>query len=166
MKFIESDIFIKLIDVTLRAYARVMFQNNSLTGLLFFIAIFIGAYDEGHSTIAYGSVLGTVVATLTSLTVNDRKSWQAGLYSYNGCLVGVALLVFLEMNPLAWGCIIPSSIISVVSTISIANILKTWKISVLTAPFFITWIILFASYAFSNLHNGGIPHPSQPHQFC
>ncbi|EFK0327970.1 TPA: urea transporter [Escherichia coli] len=166
MKLVESNIFIKFIDVTLRAYAQVMFQNNSLTGLLFFIAIFIGAYNEGHPAIAYGSVLGTTVATLTGLTVNDHKSWRAGLYSYNGCLVGIALPVFLEMSPLAWGFVVLGSIISVIFTACISNILQTWKVTVLTAPFvFTTWIILFASYAFSNLHNGGIPHPSQPHQF-
>ncbi|HBA9513304.1 TPA: urea transporter [Escherichia coli] len=166
MKLVGSNIFIEFIDVTLRGYAQVMFQNNPLTGLLFFTAIFIGAYDEGHPAIAYGSVLGTVIATLTGLTVHDRKSWQAGLYSYNGCLVGVALPNFLEMSPLVWGCIVLGSIISVVSTLCIANILKTWKVAVLTAPFvFTTWIILFASYAFSNLHNGGLPHPSFPHQF-
>ncbi|EPC0237229.1 urea transporter [Escherichia albertii] len=165
MKLVESNIFIEFIDVTLRGCAQVMFQNNPLTGLLFFTAIFIGAYDGGHPAIAYGSILGTVIATLTGLTVHDRKSWQAGLYSYNGCLVGVALPIFLEITPLVWGCIILGSIISVLSTLCIANILKTWKVAALTAPFvFTTWIILLASYTFSNLHNGGLPHPSFPHQ--
>jgi len=166
MNFVESNIFIKFIDVTLRGYAQVMFQNNPLTGLLFFTAIFIGAYDEGRSVIAYGSILGTVVATLMGVIVHDRKSWQAGLYSYNGCLVGVALPVFLEMSPLAWGFIVLGSIISVIFTACISNILQTWKVTVLTAPFvFTTWIILLASYAFSNLYNSGLPHPSLPHQF-
>ncbi len=166
MRFVESNIFIEFIDVTLRGCAQVMFQNNSLTGLLFFAAIFFGAYDKGHPAVAYGCVLGTVVATLTGLIVRDRKSWQAGLYSYNGCLVGIALPTFLEMSPLVWGGIVLGSIISVVSTLCISDILRPWKISALTAPFvFTTWVILLASYAFSNLHNVGLPHPSFPHQF-
>ncbi len=166
MKLVKSNIFIEFIDVTLRGCSQVMFQNNPLTGLLFFAAIFIGAYGEGHPAVAYGGVLGTVVATLTGLTVRDRKSWRVGLYGYNGCLVGVALPTFLEMSPLVWGCIVLGSIISVVSTLCIADILKTWKVAALTAPFvFTTWTILLASYAFSSLHNGGLPHPSFPYQF-
>lgn len=165
IKLVESNIFIEFIDVTLRGYAQVMFQNNPLTGLLFFVAIFIGAYSEDLPAVAYGCMLGTVVATLTGLTVRDRKSWRVGLYGYNGCLVGIALPTFLEMNSLAWGCIVLGSIISVVFTLCIADILKTWKVAALTAPFvFTTWIILLASYAFSNLHNGGLPPPAFPHQ--
>ena len=38
------------IDVTLRGCAQVMFQNNPLTGLLFFAAIFVGAFAEGSNT--------------------------------------------------------------------------------------------------------------------
>lgn len=165
MKLVESNILIEFIDVTLRGCAQVMFQNNPLTGLLFFAAIFIGAYGEGHPVVAYGCVLGTIVATLTGLTVRDRKSWRVGLYGYNGCLVGVALPTFLEMNSLVWGCIVLGSIVSVISTRCIADILKTWKVAALTAPFvFTTWIILLASYAFSNLHSDELPLPSFPHQ--
>lgn len=84
----NSNVFIEFIDTTLRGCAQVMFQNNPLTGLFFFIAIFIGAYGEGNPAVAYGCVLGTLVATLTGLSIRDRKSWRSGLYGYNGCLVG------------------------------------------------------------------------------
>lgn len=78
--YTEINPAVRFIDVTLRGCAQVMFQNNPLTGLIFFIAIFIAAYGEGNPAAAYGCVLGTVVATFTGMFVNDRTSWLAGLY--------------------------------------------------------------------------------------
>ncbi|CNI20416.1 urea transporter [Yersinia pekkanenii] len=160
----SSNVFIEFIDTTLRGCAQVMFQNNPLTGLFFFIAIFVGAYGEGNPAVAYGCVLGTVVATLTGLTMRDRKSWRLGLYGYNGCLVGAALPTFLVATPVVWACIVLGSIVSVIVMVCIADILKTWKVAALTAPFVLTtWMILLASYAFAGLHSGGLPAPALPH---
>ncbi|EPY6796751.1 urea transporter [Klebsiella pneumoniae] len=162
--FAEINPAVRFIDVTLRGCAQVMFQNNPLTGLIFFIAIFIAAYGEGNPAAAYGCVLGTVVATFTGMFVNDRTSWLAGLYGYNGCLVGVALPTFLSVTPQLWGCIITGSIVSVIATVSIADILKTWKVAALTAPFVLTtWVVLLASYAFSGLDASGLSVPELPH---
>jgi len=111
--FADSNGVIKFIDVTLRGCAQVMFQNNPLTGLIFFIAIFIAAYGEGNPAAAYGCVLGTLIATFTGRFLRDRTSWLAGLYGYNGCLVGVALPTFLAVTPLLWCCIVIGSIVSV-----------------------------------------------------
>ncbi|OMQ23823.1 urea transporter [Serratia oryzae] len=159
----QSNALIGFIDVTLRGCAQVMFQNNPLTGLIFFIAIFLATYEEGNPAAAYGCVLGTVVATLTGLSLPDRASWRAGLYGYNGCLVGVALPTFLAMTPLVWGCIVLGSIVSVIATVCIADVLKTWKIAALTAPFVLTtWVILLSSYMFSGLHTSGLPIPKLP----
>lgn len=152
---------VRLIDVTLRGCAQVMFQNNPLTGLIFFIAIFIGAASEGNMAIAWGCLLATCVATLAGMCLQDQTSWRAGLYGYNGCLVGVALPVFMADTPLLWFAIILASIISVIMTACIADILKTWKVAALTAPFvFTTWIILLACYSFSGLSASGLPTPA------
>lgn len=161
--FADSNGVIKFIDVTLRGCAQVMFQNNPLTGLIFFIAIFIAAYGEGNPAAAYGCVLGTVIATFTGRFLRDRTSWLAGLYGYNGCLVGVALPTFLAVTPLLWCCIVIGSIVAVIATVSIADVLKTWKVAALTAPFVLTtWVILLASYAFSDLPASGLPVPELP----
>ena len=39
----NSNRLIEIIDVSLRGCAQVMFQNNPLTGVLFFAAIFVGS---------------------------------------------------------------------------------------------------------------------------
>jgi urea transporter len=159
----QSHAVIGFIDVTLRGCAQVMFQNNPLTGLIFFIAIFVAAYGEGIPMAAYGCLLGTVVATLTGLGLPDRSSWRAGLYGYNGCLVGVALPTFLVMTPLVWVCIVVGSVVSVIATACLADLLKTWKIAALTAPFVLTtWVILLSSYMFAGLHSAGLPAPKLP----
>ena len=160
----SGNVVLEFIDVTLRGCAQVMFQNNPLTGLLFFAAIFVGAYGEGNSAVAYGSVLGTAVATFTGRKLRDQTSWKAGLYGYNGCLVGAALPTFLDVTPVLWMCIILGSIVSVIVTICIADILKTWKVAALTAPFvLVTWTMLLASYAFGGLNTSALPVPNLPH---
>ncbi len=160
----DGNVFLEFIDVTLRGCAQVMFQNNPLTGLLFFAAIFVGAYGEGNPAVAYGAVLGTGVATFTGSHLKDRTSWKAGLYGYNGCLVGAALPTFLDVTPIVWLCIILGSVVSVIVMICIADILKTWKVAALTAPFvLVTWTMLLASYAFGGLSTSALPVPNLPH---
>ncbi len=160
----DGNVILEFIDVTLRGCAQVMFQNNPLTGLLFFAAIFVGAYGEGNPAVAYGAVLGTAVATFTGSHLKDRTSWKAGLFGYNGCLVGAALPTFLDVTPIVWLCIILGSVVSVIVTICIADILKTWKVAALTAPFvLVTWTMLLASYAFGGLSSSALPVPNLPH---
>ena len=163
-KVASGNVVLEFIDVTLRGCAQVMFQNNPLTGLLFFAAIFVGAYGEGNPAVAFGSVLGTAVATFTGRKLKDQKSWKAGLHGYNGCLVGAALPTFLDVTPILWLCIILGSVVSVIVTICIADILKTWKVAALTAPFvLVTWTMLLASYAFGGLNTSALPVPNLPH---
>lgn len=164
---VEHNIFIQFTDVTLRGCAQVMFQNNPLTGLLFFIAIFLGGYFENIPQAGFACLLGTVVATLTAyISKLDIKSLRAGLYGYNGCLVGIALPTFLEISPFLWGTIILGSIVSVIATISLADFLKNWKVAALTAPFvLVTWTILLASYSFYSIKGVSLPIPTLPEQY-
>ena len=54
--------------------------------------------------------------------------------------------------------------VSVIVTICIADILKTWKVAALTAPFvLVTWTMLLASYAFGGLNISALPVPNLPH---
>lgn len=157
---------IKIIDISLRGCAQVMFQNNPVTGLLFFIAIFIAAYNNNNPLAAWGCVAGTVLASMTGAITHDIKGWRDGLYSYNGCLVGIAIPVFITATPIMWLCLAVGSVVSVIATVCIADILKTWKVAALTAPFVLTtWVILLASYAFHNIYGSGLPSPELSQHF-
>lgn len=160
---IDKHYILKIIDISLRGCAQVMFQNNPITGLLFFIAIFIAAYSNNNPLAAWGCVTGTVLSSITGGITYDVKGWRDGLYSYNGCLVGIAIPVFITATPLMWFCLIVGSVVSVIATVCIADILKTWKVAALTAPFVLTtWVILLASYAFHNIYGSGLPSLSCP----
>lgn len=155
---------LRAINMLLRGCSQVIFQNNPLTGLLFFIAIFVGAWQEGLPQVAFGALLGTAASTFAAaLIVSDRDALQAGLYGYNGCLVGAALPTFLAVSPLLWLAIAFCGLVSVIITLSLANMLKIWKMTALTAPFVITtWTLLLASYAFPHLHTIRLPQPAMP----
>ncbi|MBI0278614.1 urea transporter (plasmid) [Hafnia alvei] len=159
-------IILEFFDTSLRGCAQVLFQNNPLTGLFFFIAIFIGAYAEQIPAVAWGCLIATLVATLTGYLINnDRESLRAGLYGYNGCLVGAALPTFLAATPAMWASIIFGSIVSVIITICITKLLKNLHVAALTAPFVLTtWVILLSSYAFSHLSGTGLPQVALPQQ--
>lgn len=166
-KLTQQNIFIEFIDVTLRGCGQVMFQNNPLTGLLFFIAIFLGAYFESVPQAGFACLLGTLVATLTAYCYKlDKASLQAGLYGYNGCLVGIGLATFLTPSFYLWIIVIFGSIISVITTKALTNFLKNWGVAALTAPFvLVTWTILLASYTFFSIKGAALPHPVTPSQF-
>lgn len=166
-KLTEQHIIIQFIDVTLRGCGQVMFQNNPLTGLLFFIAIFLGAFFEGMPHAGFACLLGTIVATLTAYLYNlDKPSLNAGLYGYNGCLVGIGLATFLNPSFYLWIVVIFGAMVSVIATKSLANFLKGWGVAALTAPFvLVTWTILLASYTFFGIKGITLPHPMAPEQF-
>lgn len=163
---VEKYYICQLIDVSLRGCSQVMFQNNPLTGLLFFIAIFIAAYNNNNLSSAWGGVSGALLSSIAGAITQDIKSWRNGLYSYNGCLVGIAIPVFITATPVMWFCLAIGCIASVIITVCISDILKTWRIAALTAPFVITtWIILLSSYAFHNIYGSGLPAPELSQQY-
>lgn len=166
-KLTQQNSLVEFIDVTLRGCGQVMFQNNPLTGLLFFIAIFLGAYFEGMLYVGLACLLGTLVATLTAYCYRlDKASLQAGLFGYNGCLVGIGLATFLTPSFYLWLMVILGSIVSVITTKALVNLLKGWGLSALTAPFvLVTWTILLASYTFFGIKGVALPHPFMPTQF-
>lgn len=166
IRAVDRHYFIRIIDISLRGCSQVMFQNNPVSGLFFFIAIFIAAYENGIPVAAWSCVLATVLASITGGITPDVKAWRDGLYSYNGCLVGVAIPVFVTATPTMWLCVVIGSMVSVIATLCIADILKTWKVAALTAPFVLTaWVILLASYAFHGIYGSGLPEPAFPRHF-
>jgi urea transporter len=94
---------LRFADLILRGIGQVMFQDNPLSGLLFFIAIGWGSYSSGMPQVAIGGVLAVVVATLTAQWLHvDDADLGAGLFGYNAYLVGLALPTFLAPSPLLW----------------------------------------------------------------
>ena len=58
-KYKAKDIFtFEFVKTVLKGVGQVMFQNNALTGLLFLIGIFWGAFEEGLPHVAWGAEIG------------------------------------------------------------------------------------------------------------
>ncbi len=158
---------LRFVDVNLRGIGQVMFQDNPLSGALFLAAIVWGSYAAGAPQIAAAGVLAAVVSTLTAQWLRlDRPSLQAGLYGFNGVLVGLALATFVAPGPLLWVCVALGAAASVVAMRAAVNALAPWGVPALTAPFvLVTWLLLLATYGFSGLAGSALPAAGVVAQF-
>ena len=88
----------------------------------------------------------------------DQPTLNAGLFGYNGALVGLALATFITPGPLLWVYVVLGAAVSVIATLGTANALKPFGVAALTFPFVIvTWILLLATSGFSGLARDGLP---------
>jgi urea transporter len=160
-RVIASSGLLRFIDINLRGWGQVMFQDNPLTGLLFLAAIVWGSYAADAPQIAIGGVVAVLVATITAQWLHvDQKSLGAGLYGYNAVLVGLALTTFLAPGALLWIYVVVGAAVSVVVMLGTANVTKPWG-SALTFPFVLTtWLLLLATYGFSGLAGTALPSGS------
>jgi urea transporter len=155
----EASRTLRFVDINLRGTGQVMFQNHPLTGALFLAAIGWGSYAGGAPAVFFGGLLGLLTSTLTAMWLRvDAEGLAAGLYGYNGILVGLALPTFLAASPLLWGYVVLGAAISVVAMLGTANVTKAWSVSALTFPFVLTtWLLLLAAYAFAGLGSEAPP---------
>ncbi len=88
---------IKAIDfpkIIFRGIGQIMFQNNSITGLLFLIGIFYNSWVMG-----IGAIVGVLIGTITAILFRyNKENILNGLYGFNGALVGLALTFFFKLN--------------------------------------------------------------------
>ncbi len=150
---------LRFVDVNLRGVAQVMFQDNPLTGAVFLAAIAWGSFAAGVPEVLAGAVAAVVVATLTAMWLDvDEAGLRAGLYGYNGVLVGMALATFIAPGPMLWAYVVLGAAVSVVVTLATAGMMKPWGMAALTFPFVITaWLLLLATYGFWGLAGHALP---------
>ena len=150
---------LRFVDINLRGFGQVMFQDNPLTGLIFLMAIVWGAVAAGALTVFIAGILGVVTATLTAIWRRaDDAALKAGLYGYNGALVGLALATFLAPGPALWVYVALGGAVSTVATLGTAGALRPLGAPALTFPFVaVTWILLLATYGFAGLSGAGLP---------
>src|SRR5918993_551831 len=66
-------------------------MNTPVTGLLILVAMFVG-----EAWLGFAGALGLAVSTLTAIWIGmDRGAIRAGLFGFNGVLVGAGLSLFL-----------------------------------------------------------------------
>jgi urea transporter len=139
----EGNPAVGVVDALLRGTGQVMFQNNPLTGLLFLVGIFVNSVELGAA-----GLLGLAASTAAAWALGaDRALIRAGLFGFNGILVGIGLAFFLEFDPLLAVYIVLGAAVSTVVMMALTNLLAPWDLPALTAPFVLTtWLLLFAVY--------------------
>lgn len=163
------------IDLTLRGVSQVFLQNHPLTGACFLLALLANSLLAGDSLTSQGvsatwlfagAVLGTVASTLTAMLLRlDRQALHAGLYGYNGTLVGIAIPFFFQADAglLMAIAITAAAALSTLITEFGRPFFTLWKLPVLTAPFVMsTWLALFAIQALGGLQPSGLLAGASP----
>ncbi|RLW00019.1 hypothetical protein DV515_00009266 [Chloebia gouldiae] len=130
----DKPLMIQLLDWVLRGISQVMFVNNPLSGLV----ILAGLLLQNPWWTLTGCV-GTVVSTLTALILGqDRSAIAAGLYGYNGVLVGLLMAVFSADGDYNWWLLLPVALVSMtcpIFTSALTAVFSKWDLPVLTLPF-------------------------------
>lgn len=128
------------------------------------MGIFWGAYAEGTPQVAWGALTGAVVSTLTGWAMVQKPAdGLAGLWGFNGTLVGCAFPTFLGTTWLMWLCLILCAALSTIVRRGFNNVMAPWKVNSLTFPFvFTTWVFLLASRMFAGMPPIGEATPELP----
>src|SRR5918993_4955491 len=147
------------VDTLLRGVGQVMFQNNPLTGLLFLVGIFVNSFKFGGA-----GLIGLAASTLAAHLLGvDRALIRAGLFGFNGILVGIALAFFFQFDLLLAAYIVLGAVVSTIVMMALINLLSPWDMPALTAPFVLTtWLMLFAVYQFDFLSPTELIAPLAP----
>ena len=156
----ERNPAVGVVDTLLRGVGQVMFQNNPLTGLLFLVGIFVNSAKLGGA-----GLLGLAASTLAAYLLGaDRTLIRAGLFGFNGILVGIALAFFFEFDFLLAVYIVLGAAVSTIVMMALINLLTPWDMPALTAPFVLTaWLLLFAVYRFDFLRPTALIAPATLH---
>ncbi|XP_070820974.1 urea transporter 2 [Chaetodon trifascialis] len=125
---------LQLLDWVLRGAAQVMFVNNPLSGLIIFGGLILQNY-----WLALNGFVGTLFATISALILQqNRGAIAAGLYGYNGILVGLLMAVFSKKGDWYWWLLLPNIFMSMMCPIvssALASINSRWDLPVFTLPF-------------------------------
>lgn len=148
------------LDSVLRGIGQVMLQNSSYSGLLFLIGLFYSSMIFG-----WAALLGTAVSTATAQLLGvDRSQVRDGLFGFNGTLVAIAVLYFLDPSLLSWAYALLAAACTTVVMAATARLLEPWKLPALTAPFILSALLfLLAGARFGRLQaTGALPAASLP----
>ncbi|XP_053337499.1 urea transporter 2 isoform X1 [Clarias gariepinus] len=127
-------IVLQIFDWVLRGAAQVMFVNNPLSGLIIFAGLILQ-----NRWWALNGFVGTLFATISALILKqNRGAIAAGLYGYNGILVGLLMAVFSNAGDWYWWLLLPNIFLSMACPIvssALASINSRWDLPVFTLPF-------------------------------
>lgn len=148
------------VDSCLRGVGQVCFMNNPVTGLAILIAMVIG-----EPWLGFAGALGLATSTAVALGLGmDRGAIRAGLFGFNGVLVGAGLSLFLQPDwdllVMVW--IVVGAAFSTILHAALANVfIGAWGVPPFTLAFnFMTLLFLIGALNFANGRAGGLIAPA------
>ncbi|XP_041666941.1 urea transporter 1-like isoform X4 [Cheilinus undulatus] len=134
-EWVKRQVFlIQLLDWIFRGVAQVMFVNNPLSGLLITIGLFLQ-----NPWWALNGLLGTLISTGSALLLGqNREAISAGLYGYNGTLVGMLMAVFSAKGSWYWWLLLPNMFMSMLCPVvssALSSVASKWDLPIFTLPF-------------------------------
>ncbi len=127
---------LNILQAASMGFGQVMFQGSIITGILFFIAIFVNSRKSAIYAL-YGSILGIFIALILLLSLSMIN---IGLFGYNAVLCAIALGNDDKKSFLY-------ATIAVILSVIFTYLFGKLGIIALTAPFVIsTWIVLLIKY--------------------
>lgn len=141
---------LRFLDTVLRGIGQVMLQNNSYAGALFLLGIFCNSVLFGCAVL-----VGTLVGTLAAIALGAKPALvRDGLFGFNGALVAIAVICFLQPDALTWVYVILAAACTTVLMAAMLRLFEVWRMPVLTAPFVFTALcFLLACARFGRLHS-------------
>lgn len=127
-------------EALLNGFSQIFLQRHPLCGLLCLLAILLTA-----PVLFAGALLGAVAGLLTAQRRNYAKAdRQAGLFSYNGVLLGLLLSLYFPWSPLLPPLILAAGGVSAMLTQQwLKHVYRSRSIPAYTSPFVaIGWILL------------------------
>lgn len=128
-----------------RGAGQVMFMQNAWTGLLFVAGIAAGSWLSGSPLVALGALAGLASATVGGrLLCSGSADGAAGLWGFNGILVGCALPTFFAGTACMWVALVLLSALSPLVRVLLNRVLSGAGVNSLTFPFIVLVWLSFA----------------------
>jgi urea transporter len=156
----DGNPLLAFVDSCLRGVGQVCFMNNPVTGLAILVAMFVA-----QGWLGFAGALGLVASTATAALIGmDRGAIRAGLFGFNGVLVGAGLSLFLQPT---WDemVIVWIVVIAAFSTVLHAALARVFIGSFTVPPFtlafnFMTLMFLIGALGYANGRVGGLVAPA------
>ncbi|XP_034048756.1 urea transporter 2-like isoform X2 [Thalassophryne amazonica] len=130
----KQAVAVQLVDWIFRGVAQVVFVNNPVSGLLITAGLFLQ-----NPWWALNGLLGTLISTVSAVVLGqNRAAISAGLFGYNGTLVGTLLAVFSAKGKWYWWLFLPNVFLSMLCPMvssALSSVATKWDVPIFTLPF-------------------------------
>ncbi|MEW6679708.1 MAG: urea transporter [bacterium] len=131
-----------MVDAFIKSYSQIFFSESRLLGLFVLITTFINPSSGINALV--GGLCSNISATLLGY---NRQEIKAGLYGFNGILLGMALSLYSGIGSIhLFFLILLFSILTTLGTAALSGFLRPYSLPAMSMPFVVlTWVVILTS---------------------